>query len=159
MKRIVVLLSLMVVLVPVLNNLNRVSGENLGRVVLPNSRLLRCSSSDCLQLFSEGVEPKAMSPKQIVLDIDNGCIYGMTAMYEKSVPVERIKSGLDEIYKQWSVSYPSESNLYLWRVEPQRFAVQLTVASKEDEKRNATEAGTRQVIYIAFGGKSACSAH
>jgi hypothetical protein len=158
MKRIVVVLTLMLVPVLALNNLSKVGGENLGRVVLPNSKLLRCSSSNCFQLFSEAVERKAISPKQVVLDIDNGCIYGMTAMYEKSVPIDWIKSGIDEDYKQWFVSYPSDSNLYLWRVGPQKFAVQLSIASKEDEKRNAAEAGTRQVIYIAFGGKSACSA-
>lgn len=156
MKRIVVVMSLMLVLVPAVNRSDMVIGQTTGRVVLPNSELLRCSSPECLQLFSQSAEPNAIYPKQIVLDIDKGCVYGMTAMYEKSVPIDRMRSGIDEIYKQWFVSGNSDSNLYLWRVEPQKFAVMLTIASKEDEKRSWAEAATRQVIYLAIGGKSAC---
>jgi hypothetical protein len=158
MKKIVAVLTLILVLVLILalSHLKTVRGENLGRLVLPNPKLLRCRSSNCRQLFSEGTEQKAISPKQMILDIDHGCIYGMTVMFEKSVPFDQLKTEIDDLYKQWSVNDPSNSTLHLWRVEPQKFAIQLAVTSKEDEKRNVAEAGTRQVIYIAFGGKSAC---
>jgi hypothetical protein len=33
----------------------------------------------------------------------------------------------------------------------------LSIAGKSDEKRVVAEAGTRQAIYLAFGGKSACT--
>ena len=92
----------------------------------------------------------------MIVDMDQGCIYGMTALYDKSVPLEQIVSAIDDRYKQWTVNGLSHASLRVWRVEDQKFSIQLAVASKEDEKRNAAEAGTRQAIYIAFGGKSAC---
>lgn len=132
-------------------------GQNRDRLALPNPKLLRCSSSDCFQLWSEAIEQKAIFPKQMIVDMDQGCIYGMTALYDKSVPLDQIKSAIDDLYRQWSVNDLGNSNLHIWRVDPQKFVVQLGVASKQDEKRNVAEAGTRQAIYLAFGGKSACS--
>lgn len=152
MKRTIVLLTVLAIL----PHLEVARGQDRGRLVLPNPKLLRCSSSDCFQLWSEGMDQKAISPKQMIIDMDHGCIYGLTALYDKSVPLDRIKSEIDDLYKQWSLNYPSDSNLYIWRVESQKFAIDLSVSSKKDEKRNVAEAGTRQVIYIAFGGKSAC---
>jgi hypothetical protein len=107
-------------------------------------------------LWSEAIEQKAIFPKQLIVDMDQGCIYGMTALYDKSVPLDQIRSAIDDLYRQWSVNDLGNSNLHIWRVDPQKFVVQLGVASKQDEKRNVAEAGTRQVIYLAFGGKSAC---
>jgi hypothetical protein len=49
------------------------------------------------------------------------------------------------------------SPLKIWRVEPDKFAIQLSVADKKDEKQNIADAGTKQAISIAFGGKSACN--
>jgi len=48
-------------------------------------------------------------------------------------------------------------SLKLWRVEPEKFAIQLSIADKKDAKRNIAEAGAKRAIYIAFGGTSACS--
>jgi hypothetical protein len=95
----------------------------------------------------------------MIVDIEQGCIYGMTALYDKSVSLDQISSSIDGRYKRWTVSGLSHPSLHVWRVEDQKFSIQLTVASKEDEKRNAAEAGTRQAIYIAFGGKAACDIH
>jgi hypothetical protein len=155
MKRMIAVLTLILVLPQ--SDLKIAGGENLSRLALPNPKLLRCKSFDCFQLWSEAREQKAIFPKQMIFDMDHGCIYGMTAMYDKSVPLIQIKSEIDELYKQWSVNDPSNSILHLWRVETQKFAIQLTVTGKEDEKRSVAEAGTRQLIYIAFGGKSACA--
>ncbi len=153
MKRFIAALIL-VLSVP---HLQAVRGQDSSRVVLPNPKLLRCSSADCFQLWSDHrMEQNAIAPKQIIIDMDHGCIYGLTALYDKSIPLDRIKSEIDDLYKQWSVTYPSDSNLYLWRVETQKFAIDLGVAGKREEKRNLAEEGTRQVIYIAVGGKSAC---
>ena len=150
--RIVAVLTLTLIL-PILHV---VRGQNHDRIVLPNPKLLRCGSSDCFQLWPEAAEQKAIFPKQMIVDIEQGCIYGMTALYDKSVSLDEIASAIDDRYKQWAVSGLSHPSLHVWRVEDQKFSIQLTVASKEDEKRNTAEAGTRQAIYIAFGGKAAC---
>jgi hypothetical protein len=158
MKKIftVLFLAMFLLTISPFSELKTVQGESLGRIILPNSQLLRCNSSDCFQLWSGDMKPDALRPNQILIDMNQGCIYGITAMYDKSVPLDRIKSGIDDLYKQWSVSNSSDSNFYLWRVETEKFAIQLTVAGKAHEKRNVAELGARQVIYIAFGGKSAC---
>ena len=153
MKRLFAVLALL--LLP-LARLEPAGGQNSGHLVLPNPKLLRCGSSDCFQIWSEGLGQNDISPKQVIIDLDHGCIYGMTAIYEKEIPLDRLKAEIDGRYRQWSVDYPSGSDQYLWRVEAQKFAVHLSVASKMDEKRNFAEVGTRQVMYIAFGGKSAC---
>ena len=150
--RIVAVLTLALIL----PNLHVVRGQNHGRIVLPNPKLLRCSTSDCFQLWSEATEEKAIFPKQMIVDMGQGCIYDMTALYDKSVSLDQIVSAIDDRYKQSTVSGLSYSSLHVWRVEDQKFSIQVTVASKEDEKRNTTEPGTRQAIYIAFGGKAAC---
>jgi hypothetical protein len=131
--------------------------ENGRRFVLPNPQLLRCSSSDCFQLWSEKPEANAVFPKQVIIDMNQNCIYGLRALYDKSIPVDDIKSAIDERYAKWARADFVNSPLKLWRVEPEKFAIQLSVADKKDEKRNVAEAGTKQAIYIAFGGRSTCN--
>jgi hypothetical protein len=81
----------------------------------------------------------------------------MTALFDKSIPLDDIKAAIDERYGKWAVPEFVNSPLKIWRVEPEKFAIQLSVASKKDEKRNMADAGTRQAIYLAVGGKSACN--
>ena len=130
------------------------SGQTGVRVVLPSPSLLRCSSSNCSQIWPESIETKDIFPKQVIIDFDNGCVYGFTALYDKSVPVDQIKSAIDQLYGQWAVRLAEP--LHVWRVEPRQFAIQLGVADKNEAKRGLAEIGTRQVIFIAFSGKSAC---
>jgi hypothetical protein len=132
-------------------------GQSPAHFVLPNPNLLRCNGSDCSQVWPESVERKDIFPKQVIVDVDHGCIYGITAFYDKSIPFEQLKAAVDDRYQQWSVKQ-ANAVLGLWRVEPQKFSIQLSVADQGDEKRHVAEAGTKLAIYIAFGGKSACSA-
>jgi len=81
----------------------------------------------------------------------------MTALYDKSVSVDDLKTAIDERYEKWAHTDFANSPVKLWRVEPEKFAIQLSVAGKEDEKKNIAEAGTKRAIYIAFGGRSACN--
>ena len=136
--------------------------EKSSRLVLPNAKLLKCSASDCLQLWPEkSLEANAVYPKQLIIDMNQSCLYGMTALYDKSIPVSDVKAALDERYGKWAL--PGNNNaavpVNLWRVEPEKFAIQLGVASKRDQKMNLADEETRQVIYIAFGGRSACDGH
>ncbi len=133
--------------------------EKSSRLVLPNSKLLRCRSSDCFQLWSEKLaETNAVFPKQVIIDLNQSCLYGMTALYDKSIALNDVKAALDERYAKWASPENDKAAVpvKLWRVEPEKFAVQLSVADKNDQKRNMAEAGTNQVIYVAFGGRTAC---
>lgn len=153
MKRVIAATVLMLGLV----HLQIADEKNASRFVLPNPELLRCRSSDCFRLWSETPESNAVFPKQVIIDMTQSCIYGVTAQYDKSIPVKDIRSAIDERYAKWTKPDFANSPLQLWRVEPEKFAIQLSVADKGDEKRNLAEAGTKQVIYIAFGGASTCS--
>lgn len=145
------------ILILTLLDMQAAIGQNAGRIVLPNPKLLRCNSSDCFQLWTEAPEQKDVLPKQILVDTDHGCIYGMTALYDKSIPLNRIKSAIDDRYKESFYADASSSTVYLWRVEPQKFVIQLSAISKRNARKKYAEAGTTQAIYLAFGGKSACS--
>jgi hypothetical protein len=81
----------------------------------------------------------------------------MTALYDKSVSVDDVRTAINERYEKWALADFANSPVKLWRVEPEKFAIQLSVAGKEDEKRNIAETGTKRAIYIAFGGRSACN--
>jgi hypothetical protein len=154
MKRIILAALLMLVLA----NWQAAKEENGSRLVLPNAKLLRCKSSDCFQLWSaKPAEASAVFPKQVIIDMDQGCLYGMTALYDKSILADDVKAAIDERYGKWAVAGLEHSQLGLWRVEAESFTIQLSVANKKDEKMNIAEAGTKQAIYIAFGGKSACN--
>ena len=90
--------------------------------------------------------------------MNQNCLYGMTATYDKSIPVEDVRAAIDERYGRWALPLDDPSGpVKLWRVEPEKFAIQLSVADKKDEKMNIADAGTKQAIYIAFGGRSACT--
>jgi hypothetical protein len=129
------------------------------RLILPNAKLLKCKSSDCFQLWLEKpTEANAVFPKQVVIDMSQDCLYGMTARYDKSIPVEDVRAAIDERYGKWAL--PSNDDaavpIKLWRVEPEKFAIQLSVGDKKTEKMNIADAGTKQAVCIAFGGRSAC---
>jgi hypothetical protein len=131
--------------------------QNGGRVVLPNPNLLRCRSSDCSQLWSDNPDADAVFPTQIRVDVDRNCVYGFTALYDKSISMNAVEAALDERYKKWALADFANSPLRLWRVEPEKLAIQLSTADKKDEKRAFAEAGTKVVIFLPFGGRSACA--
>lgn len=132
--------------------------QHHSRYVLPSPKLLTCRSTDCSRLWPEQAEPGTVYPKQVTIDVNQDCIYGLTATYDTSVPIDEIKAAIDERYRQWAVNIHPNSPPYMWRVEPERFAIQLSVADKQDAKKRLLKAGTSHVIYIAFGGESACAA-
>ena len=147
-----------VVLMLVLANVHTAQQEKNKRLVLPNPKLLRCQSADCSQLWLETpTEPSAIFPKQLSIDIRPNCLYGMTATYDKSVSLDDVKAAIDERYGKWALAEFANSPIKLWRVESEKFAIQLHVADKKDEKLNIADAGTKQAIYIAFGATTACN--
>jgi hypothetical protein len=156
MKELIVVALLMLAIAPA----NAANEGTTSRLVLPNPKLLRCKSAECFQLWPEkSLEANVIFPKQMRLDMDQGCLYGMTALYDKSISVDELKTAIDESYRTWAYGDSANSTLKLWRVTPEKFAIQLNVVDKKDEKREFAEAGTKLVIYIAFagGGRSACS--
>ena len=99
MKRFVVAAALMLVLA----NCQTAQEEKNRRIALPNPKLLRCKSADCFQLWLETpTKPNAVFPKQLRIDMKQNCLYGMTAVYGTSVPLDDVKSGIDQRYGKWA---------------------------------------------------------
>jgi hypothetical protein len=123
------------------------------RIVLPNPKLLRCALSDCSALWLENSsDSNAVFPKQIIIDMNQNCVYGFRVRHEKSVPFDDVKATIDERYGKWAVAGLEG----MWRVNSEKFVIQLVVANKKDEKMGFAEAGEKEVIYVAIGGASAC---
>jgi hypothetical protein len=150
-----------------------VEQTNGKRIVLPNSRLLGCKSADCSRLWeSRSSSDDTIYPRQVTVDIfgDDPCPLGLVAIYEKSVSLNDLKAAIDEQYGRWALPSGADSPMKLWRVEPKRFAIQLSVtkdrtreATSEEKyadaishivdqrkRSNIAEGGMGQVIYIAF---------
>jgi len=129
-------------------------------VVLPSPDILRCAAPACQQLWPAPTVLGAIYPHQVAIDFDrSGCVYGLTAYYDASVPFEMLKSALDASYKQSAVSNLTTPVFAVWRVESLKFAIQLSIATKKDQKTLHEETGTKQLVYIAFGGRQACATH
>ena len=147
-----------VVLLLGLANFQTAQEENSKHVVLPSPKLLRCKSSDCFQLWVESPhEANIVFPKQTRIDMNGDCLYALTAVCDKPVPLDQVKAAINARYGKWALAQFADSPMKLWRVESEKFAISLSVADKEDEKMNFADAGTKKVIYIAFSGRSACS--
>jgi hypothetical protein len=151
MKKAVILLTLLLFPSP----FQTAKGQKHTSFVLPSSKLLRCKSSDCLQLW-DPPQGDAVLPKQIIVDTKQGCIYGFTALYDKSYSMNEVASAIDERYGKWTL--PDFKNPHrLWRIESEKFTISLAVAGKRDEKTGLAEKGTVVLIYVAFAnGASPC---
>jgi hypothetical protein len=150
----------------------RVEQKHGGHVVLPNPKLLGCRASVCSQLWADEASRNAVYPRQVIVDIfgDDPCPLGLQAIYEKSVPLEALRASIDDRFGKWALPSNATSPVKLWRVEPEKFAIQLSVtedrtkeATSEEKyadaisrtvdprkRSNVVEGGMGQVIYIAF---------
>jgi hypothetical protein len=159
-----------------LTSWGRIGHENGSRIVLPNSKLLGCRSSGCFQLWQDNpAQADAIYPRQVVIDIfgNDRCPRGILALYEKSVSTDDIKAALDQRYGKWALAGFATSPVKLWRVEPEKFAIQLAItedrtkevtrdearafalsqAIEHTERSNVAEGGMKQIIYLAFAGE------
>jgi len=74
------------------------------------------------------------------MNLSNGEVVGVTAVYDKSISAAKIESGIDALYGKWNRKLPIEKQ-WLWRIEPERFTIVL-----EDRTD-----GTKSVTYLKFG--------
>ena len=129
-------------------------------IVLPNPKLLGCASVTCSQLWlNNDAVPDAKYPKQLRIDFSdgstittpngslfefpNGVPYGLTAVYNKSVTIDDVEASINERYSKWVYGKPTP-NLKLWRIEPEKFVIQLS-----------SHKSGPQVIYLPIATKSA----
>ena len=118
------------------------------KIVLPNPKLIHCDSATCSQLWtSDLVDGEEIYPSQLLTDVVHGEIVGVMAVYDKSVSTAEIRAAFNTFYKKWQLTFPddtSKTKLWLWRVEPEQLAIQL---SERDD-------AVKQVTYLKFGTTS-----
>jgi hypothetical protein len=112
-----------------------------GSLILPNPKLLGCSAARCPQLWKDDdPDAKAIYPKQLTIDFKGNCAYGLTAKYDKFTPIESIRFALDKDFGKWAVPHLDSTPVMVWRVEPEKFAIQLGTADD----------GMQQLIYLSL---------
>lgn len=107
-------------------------GASPRAVVLPSPQLIHCRSVECSQLWNKNGEPAAY-PAQVLTDVVNGEVVGLTAVYDKSVSIEELRSAIDTLYPKAERLPPG-----LWRVKAEQLVIQLY------ERKD----GTKQLIYL-----------
>jgi hypothetical protein len=120
------------------------------KIVLPNPQLIHCHSADCSQMWRQDAgDGGAVYPAQVLTDLVNGEVVGLTAVYDKSASTQELWAAIDRLYPKREVVH--SNGVFVWRVEPEQLSVSLA-----DEKD-----GTKQVIYLKFGtyGSHVPSAH
>jgi hypothetical protein len=90
--------------------------------------------------FSDG--STITTPNGSLFEFPNGVPYGLTAVYDKSVTIDDVEASINEHYSKWVYGKPTP-NLKLWRIEPEKFVIQLS----------SHKSGPR-VIYLPIAPKS-----
>jgi hypothetical protein len=115
-------------------------------IILPDSKLIGCKVSTCSQVMPNPVaDSHAVYPWQVSVDITDGTISGLTALYDPSISIDVIKASIDDRYGKWAV-HGLDRRAKTWRLEPEKFVVSLAPADK-------VYSGMSSVSYLAFGAK------
>ncbi len=113
------------------------SGDKPRKIVLPNAQLIHCRSAQCSQLWKqESQDGDAIYPSQVLTDVVNGEVVGLTAVYDESASTKELEATVNAGFGEWSLGGPA----WCWRVVPDQIAIQLS--QRED--------GTKQLIYLKF---------
>ena len=118
-------------------------GETPGKVILPNPKLIGCSTSGCPPVLSDGKDPRAVYPWQVLLDYTNGSVIGLIALYDEPTSMDDLQAAVDERYQQWAVANFRKGPVRLWRVGPEHIVIQLSQA----------DTGMVKLIYLTIGAK------
>jgi hypothetical protein len=125
-------------------------GNKASKIVLPNPQLIHCRSTDCSRLWSQDSgDDGSVYPAQVLTDLVNGEVVGLTAVYDKSISFQELRDAIDMLYADRKVVQGPK--LLVWRAEREQLAVSLV---EQDD-------GTMQVTYLEFAthGSLIPSAH
>ncbi len=115
------------------------AGDSTRKVVLPSPQLVHCRAAECSQLWKQdSSDGGIVYPAQILTDFVNGEVVGLTAVYDKSVTTEEIRTAINALYSKWTVSGLTNT----WRVDPEQLLI--SVYDGKD--------GAQQVTYLKIGG-------
>jgi len=92
-------------------------------------------------------DPDAIYPWQVLVDFNGGEVIGLTAFYDQPTSMDDLQAAVDERYGKWAMASFRTGPVRLWRVEPEKFVIQLSVAAS----------GMVQLIYLTFDPKHPAS--
>lgn len=119
------------------------TGGPVGRVILPNPKLIGCSTTACPPVLPDGKDSRSVYPWQVSLDYNNGSVIGLTALYDDPTTLKDVKAVIDERYGKWAWAANVKMDGGSWRVEPENFVIGLST----------NDTGMVQVIYLSFDPK------
>lgn len=76
----------------------------------------------------------------------DGCPQGLLALYDKSTSEGEIRAAINQRYGKWSKGFPEG----LWKVEPERFVIQLATIKDKRKYKCFGEEEMRQLIYLSL---------
>jgi hypothetical protein len=119
-------------------------------IVLPDASLIGCKTFSCYQVLPDASsDPGAVYPWQVRLDFNHPAIVGLTALYDQPTTIDDVQAAIDERYGKWAMAHFRTGPVRLWRVESEKFAIQLAV----------NDNGMAQLIYLQFDAKQPTSDH
>lgn len=145
------------VLITAMTSCSRGKQDNVSRIVLPNPGLLRTCPTNRPQLWRDPrTSGNAIYPAKFHIDLgEGGCSYGFTRWYDKSVSLEEVRTAINQRYGKWELADFARpgSKMRLWRIESERFVIQLTEVAAEDKDENPGESGMTQLIYLPISDR------
>lgn len=115
-------------------------GDSARTIVLPNPQLIHCHSAECSQLWKQtSGNDRAVYPAQILTDLVNGKVVGLTAVYDKSVSEGELRAAINKLYGKWSL--PHGDRMSQWRIESEQFVISMFDGAD----------GAKEVTYLKFG--------
>ncbi len=108
------------------------------KIVLPNPQLIQCNKAECSQLWA-AKDPDSILPSQVLTDVVDGTIVGLTAVYDKSVSIEQLRAAVNERYRGWQ--YKDLETV--WRDDADKILIQ--VGQQKD--------GSTNIIYLQLPPK------
>ena len=114
-------------------------------IALPNPRLFRCAATRLWQ--DEKPQPGETYPARMFVDHfdKDGCPQGILALYDKSISEDQIRAAINQRYGKWATV---TGVVGVWRVEDERFAIQLTTI--KDKKKCVGGEEMRQLFTCPF---------
>jgi len=135
MKRVIAAVTLVVGL----TSCGRLTHESGSHVVLPSAELIGCKASSCSQVWLDTADSHALYPRNISIDIDDEGVLGVVARYDRPATIDDIRASINKRYGKWVFPKDHAGPAALWRVEPEKVAIQL---SENDD-------GTKEVVYLS----------
>lgn len=119
------------------------AGGSPGKVILPDPKLIGCSTSGCPSVLPDSKDSRVVYPWQVSLDYTDGSVIGLTTLYDQPTSVDDVRAAVNERYGKFAFDSNGKTPVNLWRVEPEKLAISLST----------NEYGMVQLIYLSFDAR------